>query len=166
LGRRVIEGDGIRENGRGPVDNETRGEGRQMDKPRKLRLSLAGLILLVALIAVVMSVTLRRGTRVVDLKVGTGPAVKAGDTVVVHYVGRLADDTVFDDSKSRGTPFDITVGQGSVIEGWEIGLIGMRAGGTRRLIIPPEEGYGEKGAGGVIPPDATLYFEIDLLKIK
>jgi FKBP-type peptidyl-prolyl cis-trans isomerase len=58
------------------------------------------------------------------------------------------------------------VGQGSVIEGWEIGLIGMRAGGTRRLIIPPEEGYGEKGAGGVIPPDATLYFEIDLLKIK
>jgi peptidylprolyl isomerase len=137
-----------------------------MDKPRKLRLSLAGLILLVALIAVVMSVTLRGGTRVVDLKVGTGPAVKAGDMVVVHYVGRLADGTVFDDSKSRGTPFDIVVGKGSVIEGWEIGLIGMRAGGSRRLIIPPEEGYGEKGAGGVIPPDATLYFEIDLLKIK
>jgi FKBP-type peptidyl-prolyl cis-trans isomerase len=107
-----------------------------------------------------------RGTRIIDIKTGTGPAVTTGDTVEVHYVGRLEDGKTFDSSKTRGQPFAFAVGRGRVIKGWDAGLVGMRAGGVRRLIIPPEEGYGEKGAGSVIPPNAKLIFEIELVRIQ
>lgn len=137
-----------------------------MEKPSRLRLSLGGMLLLVALIAVGIAVMRPRGTRVVDLKAGTGPAARAGSTLLVHYVGRLEDGSTFDSSKGRGVPFEFVVGRGSVIEGWDSGILGMRAGGVRRLIIPPEEAYGEQGAPPAIPPDATLTFEVELLKVR
>ena len=137
-----------------------------MEKSRRLRLSLGGMLVLVALIAVGIAVMRPRGTRVVDVKAGTGPAVKPGDTLMVHYVGRLADGTTFDSSKNRGVPFEFIVGRGSVIKGWDAGIVGMRSGGVRRLVIPPKEGYGERGAPPAIPPNATLHFEVELLKIK
>lgn len=137
-----------------------------MIKPRRLRLTLGGMLILVALIAVVIAYMRPVTTRIVDLKVGTGPPVKLGDILTAHYVGTLADGKVFDASKPRGQPIDFGVGRGMVIRGWDVGLIGMRAGGVRRLIIPPEEGYGKTGGGGVIPPNATLHFEIELIGIK
>ena len=100
------------------------------------------------------------------MKVGTGPGVKAGDTVSVHYVGRLADGKTFDSSKDRGQPFELAVGQGQVIKGWEVGLIGMQVGGVRRLVIPPDEAYGKRGVPPTIPPNATLQFEVELVRIK
>jgi FKBP-type peptidyl-prolyl cis-trans isomerase len=137
-----------------------------MDRSRKFRLTLGGMLVLVAVIAVGIAAWRPRGTRVVDVKVGTGPAVKAGDSVEVHYLGRLADGTTFDSSKPRGVPFVFPVGQGRVIKGWDAGLVGMRAGGVRRLSIPPEEAYGERGVPPVIPPNSTLHFEVELLKIR
>ena len=100
-----------------------------------------------------------------DIKIGTGDEVKVGDTVSVHYVGTLQDGTEFDSSKKRGTPFDFTVGEGRVIKGWEEGLVGMKVGGQRILVIPPEKAYGAKGIGP-IPGNATLVFAIDLLEIN
>jgi FKBP-type peptidyl-prolyl cis-trans isomerase len=137
-----------------------------MDKPRKFRLTLGGMLVLVALIALAVAALRPRSTEVIDVKVGMGPAAKAGDAVVVHYVGWLADGKTFDSSKARGVPFEFGVGRGMVIKGWDVGVVGMRAGGVRRLIIPPGEAYGEKGAPPVIPPNATLRFEVELLKIK
>ncbi len=138
-----------------------------MDQPRKFRFTLGGLLVLLALIAVGIAV-LRplKTTRITDVKVGTGPAVKEGDTLVVHYVGQLVNGKTFDDSKSRGQPLEMIVGRGMVIKGWDIGLLGMRVGGVRKLTIPPSEAYGEKGAPPVIPSNSTLYFEVDLLGIK
>jgi len=101
-----------------------------------------------------------------DVKIGTGPAVESGNTVSVHYVGTLQDGTEFDASKKRGQPFEFTVGAGQVIVGWEEGVEGMQVGGERVLVIPPEKAYGAAGAGGVIPPDATLVFTIELLEIR
>ncbi|MEN9920938.1 MAG: hypothetical protein RL538_831 [Candidatus Parcubacteria bacterium] len=100
-----------------------------------------------------------------DIKVGEGVEVKAGDTVSVHYVGTLQDGTEFDSSKKRGQPFEFTVGGGQVIKGWEEGLVGMKVGGQRILVIPPEKAYGEKGIGP-IPGNATLVFAIELLEVK
>ena len=100
------------------------------------------------------------------VKAGTGDGAKDGDTLVVHYTGTLADGKKFDSSRDRNEPFDVTLGQRRVIAGWEQGLQGMKAGETRRLTIPPELGYGTRGAGGVIPPNATLVFEVELLEIK
>ena len=100
------------------------------------------------------------------LKPGTGDGAKDGDTVVVHYTGLLTDGTKFDSSHDRNEPFDVTLGQRRVIAGWEQGLQGMKVGETRRLTIPPELGYGARGAGGVIPPNATLVFEVELLEIR
>lgn len=137
-----------------------------MDKPRRFRLTLGGLLVLVALIAIGLAFLRPAVTEIVDVKVGTGAPVKPGDTVVVHYVGKLGDGKIFDSSKSRAIPFELTVGKGMVIKGWEVGLIGMRGGGVRRLSIPPEQGYGERGVPHVIPPNATLYFEIELLKVR
>lgn len=100
-----------------------------------------------------------------DLKVGSGVAVKAGDEVEVHYVGVLfSNKEQFDASWDRGTPFKFTVGQGGVIKGWDQGLLGMKVGGQRRLIIPPDLAYGPGGQGS-IPPNSTLVFVIDLLSI-
>lgn len=96
---------------------------------------------------------------------GTGEIAETGKRVSVHYEGRLADGEVFDASRPRGQAFSFTIGEGQVIGGWEQGVVGMKIGETRRLTIPPELGYGEAGAGAVIPPDATLVFEIELLDV-
>ncbi len=104
-------------------------------------------------------------TQVEDFIVGTGPEAKAGDNVSVHYTGTLTDGTKFDSSVDRGQPFSFPLGKGRVIRGWDVGVAGMKVGGKRKLIIPPDEGYGAGGAGGVIPPNATLVFEVELLKI-
>jgi len=100
-----------------------------------------------------------------DLVVGTGDTAETGQDVVVHYVGRLADGTQFDSSRSRRDPLDFHLGAGDVIKGWDQGLPGMKVGGKRRLNIPPELAYGDKGLAGVIPPKATLVFEVELLNI-
>jgi FKBP-type peptidyl-prolyl cis-trans isomerase len=110
---------------------------------------------------------------ITDVKVGTGPAIAAGQTAVVHYTGWLYSPTAhdhkgkkFDSSRDRNDPFSFSVGGGEVIGGWDQGVVGMQAGGQRQLVIPPSLGYGARGAGGVIPPNATLLFDIELLKIQ
>ena len=100
-----------------------------------------------------------------DIKIGTGNEVKKGDTVVVNYVGTLQNGTEFDNSRKRGEPLTFTVGEGRVIQGWEQGLVGMKVGGQRILIIPPEMGYGNRSVGP-IPANSTLVFSIELLEIK
>lgn len=100
-----------------------------------------------------------------DIKIGTGDEVVAGDVVSVHYAGRLQDGTEFDNSRTRGAAFEFQVGGGQVIQGWEEGLVGMKVGGERILVIPPEKGYGAAGIGP-IPGGATLVFSIELLEIK
>ena len=107
-----------------------------------------------------------QGMKVEILKQGTGEGAKAGDNIVVNYVGTLTDGTKFDSSIDRNQPFPYTLGQNRVIKGWELGLVGMKVGEKRRLTIPPELGYGAAGAGGAIPPNATLIFEIDMLSIN
>lgn len=101
-----------------------------------------------------------------DEKVGEGPEAKAGDTLVVHYTGWLENGTKFDSSKDRNEPFTFKLGGGNVIKGWDLGMVGMKKGGKRILTIPPDLAYGAKGAGGTIPPNATLKFEVELLKIR
>jgi FKBP-type peptidyl-prolyl cis-trans isomerase len=101
-----------------------------------------------------------------DLKEGTGTEAKKGDTVEVHYTGWLTNGKKFDSSLDRGQPFSFKLGAGRVIKGWDAGVAGMKEGGKRKLTIPPELGYGARGAGGVIPPDATLVFEVELLKVR
>jgi FKBP-type peptidyl-prolyl cis-trans isomerase len=103
--------------------------------------------------------------KIEDIVEGQGEQVQEGDTVSVHYKGTLLDGTVFDSSYERNTPFEFTVGEGSVIQGWEEGLIGMKVGGKRKLTIPPDLGYGDREAGD-IPPNSTLIFEIELLDIN
>lgn len=101
--------------------------------------------------------------KIEDLQVGTGAEAKAGMRVNVHYTGWLTDGQKFDSSLDRGQPFTFTLGGGQVIKGWDQGVQGMKVGGKRKLTIPPELGYGARGAGGVIPPNATLVFEVELL---
>ncbi|MEI6413369.1 MAG: FKBP-type peptidyl-prolyl cis-trans isomerase [Pseudomonadota bacterium] len=100
-----------------------------------------------------------------DLRLGDGPEARAGEWVTVHYAGRLLEGTSFDSSRDRDEPFRFRLGARQVIAGWDQGVAGMRAGGLRRLTIPPHLGYGARGAGGVIPPHATLVFEIELLAL-
>jgi FKBP-type peptidyl-prolyl cis-trans isomerase len=111
--------------------------------------------------------------KITELKPGTGPAIKAGQTAVVHYTGWLYVEDApdhkgkkFDSSVDRNDPFSFPVGGGQVIQGWDQGVAGMQAGGKRELVIPAELGYGSRGAGGVIPPNATLLFDVELLSIR
>ncbi|MBI1974482.1 MAG: FKBP-type peptidyl-prolyl cis-trans isomerase [Candidatus Zambryskibacteria bacterium] len=100
-----------------------------------------------------------------DLKTGTGPAAASGDKITVHYIGTLTDGRVFDSSLDRNMPFEFTLGAGEVIRGWDEGVVGMRVGGKRKLIISPEYAYGSKGVG-TIPPNATLVFQVELLDVQ
>ena len=106
------------------------------------------------------------GLKSTDLKVGEGRAAKKYDIVRVHYTGWLADGTKFDSSLDRQEPFEFVLGDGKVIRGWDQGVVGMKVGGKRKLVVPAELAYGKKGAGRDIPPDAELTFEIELLEIK
>ncbi len=105
--------------------------------------------------------------KIEDLKTGSGAEAVNGKKVTVHYTGWLTDGKKFDSSVDRGTPFDFKLGEGAVIQGWEKGVAGMKVGGKRKLTIPSSMGYGERGAGdGLIPPNATLVFEVELLKVE
>ncbi len=106
------------------------------------------------------------GLKFVDLIEGSGAQPKKGQQVWVHYTGWLEDGTKFDSSFDRNEPISFPLGQGRVIRGWDEGLASMKTGGKRRLIIPPRLGYGARGAGGVIPPNATLIFEVELLQVR
>ena len=106
------------------------------------------------------------GLYVQDLAVGEGAEAVTGKAVTVHYAGWLPDGTLFDTSRTRSTPFTFRLGQGDVIAGWDEGVQGMRVGGKRRLVLPAELGYGARGAGGVIPPNAVLVFDVELLAVQ
>ena len=112
------------------------------------------------------SVTTASGLEYVDLVVGAGAQPAAGQTVSVHYTGWLTDGRKFDSSLDRGQPLVFPVGRGRVIKGWDEGVGSMKVGGKRKLTIPPHLGYGASGAGGVIPPNATLVFEVELLGVS
>ena len=111
-------------------------------------------------------VTTPSGLQYEDIKVGDGVQPKAGQTVIVHYTGTLEDGTKFDSSLDHGQPFKFKIGVGRVIKGWDEGVMTMKVGGKRKLVIPPQLGYGARGAGGVIPPNATLVFEVELLDVQ
>ena len=106
------------------------------------------------------------GLVIEDLVMGNGNTAAAGQRVSVHYAGWLTNGTKFDSSKDRGQPFMFSLGRGEVIRGWDEGVSGMKVGGKRKLTIPPELGYGARGAGKVIPPNATLLFEVELLAVR
>jgi FKBP-type peptidyl-prolyl cis-trans isomerase len=152
---------------------------RRATRIRNQRLAIIGIIaVLVLIIGVILLsgkntdktgsdiITTASGLKYQDLVIGDGDTAAPGDSVSVNYTGWLEDGTKFDSSLDRGQPFPFVVGQGMVIPGWDEGVAGMRVGGKRRLIIPPDLGYGASGAGGVIPPNATLTFEVELLEIK
>ena len=108
-------------------------------------------------------ITTSSGLQYIDQKVGAGATAQAGQTVIVHYTGWLENGKKFDSSVDRGQPFSFPLGAGRVIKGWDEGVQGMKVGGKRKLIIPSSLGYGARGAGGVIPPNATLIFEVELI---
>ena len=107
-----------------------------------------------------------REVKIEDLVVGEGKAAERGALITAHYQGWLANGSEFDSSHKKGRPFQTVLSKNKVIQGWFMGLQGMKVGGKRKLVIPPELGYGTRGAGGVIPPNATLIFEVELLDIK
>ena len=109
---------------------------------------------------------LASGLQYEDMNVGSGKMAEPGMNVSVHYTGWLTDGTKFDSSVDRGQPFKFQLGAGQVIRGWDEGVKGMRIGGKRKLTIPPDMGYGQNGAGGVIPPNATLVFDVELLDVQ
>src|SRR5262249_59690092 len=112
------------------------------------------------------AMTTESGLRYEDIVVGTGPSPQPGQDVTVHYTGTLEDGTKFDSSQDHGGPLTIKIGVGRVIKGWDEGIMTMKVGGKRKLVIPPQLGYGARGAGGVIPPNATLVFEVELLSVQ
>lgn len=111
-------------------------------------------------------VTTTSGLQYVDLVVGSGREAHAGETAIVHYTGTLTDGTKFDSSKDGNSPFSFRLGAGRVIKGWDEGVEGMKIGGIRKLVIPPQLGYGSRGAGSDVPPNATLIFEVELLDLR
>ncbi|MDP2410817.1 MAG: FKBP-type peptidyl-prolyl cis-trans isomerase [Pseudolabrys sp.] len=116
------------------------------------------------------TMTTSSGLQITDTTVGTGASPKAGQTCVMHYTGWLYTNGIkgkkFDSSVDRGEPFEFPIGRGRVIKGWDEGVASMKVGGKRTLIIPPALGYGDRGAGGVIPPNAVLMFDVELLAVK
>ena len=106
------------------------------------------------------------GLEYIEVEAGTGAQAAAGNVVSVHYTGKFQDGKVFDSSISRGEPITFPLGKGNVIKGWDEGIALMKVGGKAQLVIPPDLAYGEKGAGGVIPPNATLVFDVELVSIK
>lgn len=110
-------------------------------------------------------VTTPSGLKYIDTQVGSGASPTPGRKVTVHYTGYLTDGTKFDSSVDRGSPFQFIIGTGTVIQGWDEGVMTMKVGGKRRLTIPAKLGYGSRGAGGVIPPNATLIFDVELLGV-
>jgi len=110
--------------------------------------------------------TTASGLQYVEVRSGTGASPQVGQLAIVHYTGWLADGKKFDSSRDRAKPFSFKLGQGQVIKGWDEGVATMKVGGVRKLIIPPNLAYGAAGAGGVIPPNATLTFEVELLDVK
>ena len=110
--------------------------------------------------------TTESGLQIEEVKLGEGDTAHSGQFVSVHYIGWLTTGAKFDSSKDRDEPFEFPLGQRNVIAGWDEGVQGMRVGGVRKLTIPPQLGYGARGAGGVIPPNATLVFEVELLDIN
>lgn len=111
-------------------------------------------------------ITTASGLQYVELVEGTGDSPKTGQKVTVHYTGTLEDGTKFDSSRDRNDPFSFQIGVGQVIKGWDEGVLSMKIGGRRKLVIPADLGYGARGAGGVIPPNATLIFDVELLGVK
>jgi peptidylprolyl isomerase len=111
-------------------------------------------------------VTTASGLKYEEIVVGKGASPSSGKTVVVHYTGWLTDGKKFDSSRDRGQPFEFVIGQGNVIKGWDEGVMSMKIGGRRKLTIPPGLAYGERGAGGVITPNSTLIFDVELLGVK
>ncbi|GJD33765.1 FKBP-type peptidyl-prolyl cis-trans isomerase [Methylobacterium aerolatum] len=138
--------------------------------PRLSILAGAALIAMTASANAAETVTTPSGLKYQDEVVGTGPAPKAGQQVTVQYTGWLDEGgkkgKKFDSSRDRNQPFSFTIGAGQVIQGWDEGVMSMKTGGRRTLIIPPQLGYGARGAGGVIPPNATLIFDVELLGAK
>lgn len=135
------------------------------------KISLVLLTFLISIATVNAEViTLDSGLRYEDVKVGTGAEAVSGNTVDVHYTGWLDEQghkgNKFDSSVDRGAPFSFPLGAGRVIKGWDEGVAGMKVGGKRTLMIPPDLGYGARGAGGVIPPNASLIFDVELLEVK
>lgn len=112
-----------------------------------------------------MDVTDIKDLKIEDIKVGSGREVKSGDTVVINYLGTLPDGTKFDSSYDRGEPFETQIGTGQVIKGWDLGVVGMKVGGKRKLTIPPNLGYGDQAMGS-IPANSTLIFEVELVDVK
>jgi peptidylprolyl isomerase len=112
------------------------------------------------------TITTQSGLQYKEITIGTGATPEKGQKVIVHYTGTLENGTKFDSSRDRNSPFSFQIGVGQVIKGWDEGLSTMKVGGRRILIIPPELGYGARGAGGVIPPNAVLIFDVELLKIS
>jgi FKBP-type peptidyl-prolyl cis-trans isomerase len=137
-----------------------------MAKVTKLRITLGGMMLVVALAALAINYFRPETTRIIDFKVGTGPMVKPGDVVSVHYVGKLDNGTEFDSTKKQGQPFEVEIGLGRLIKGMDMGLVGMQVGGVRQLVIPPAEAYGVVGHPPVIPPNSLLRFEVELIGIR
>ena len=153
---------------------------RRAIRLRNQRIAIA--IFLLAIIALVAFIVLRTsstqepstsdmttttsGLQYQDIEIGAGSIAETGDIVSVHYTGWLESGKKFDSSLDRGDPFEFTIGAGEVIKGWEEGITGMKVGGKRRLVIPPDLSYGSSGVSGIIPPNATLIFEVELLTIE
>jgi peptidylprolyl isomerase len=133
---------------------------------RPLSVALAFLAVAPLAAPAASTVTLHDGLRYTDVRVGKGPQPKSGQTVTVQYVGTFPNGKKFDSSRDRNEPFSFTLGAQQVIPCWDEGIASMRVGGRRKLVCPPSLAYGERGAGGVIPPNATLDFDVELLSVK